>query len=238
MRVTPEGKALIKEFESLELVVYLDPVGILTGGWGHTGEDVNALGLGAKVTKAQAEKWFAQDVREAEQIVRSAVKVDLPDEAYSALCSFVFNTGPGKKGVKDGFVTLKNGKPSSLLTLVNAQKWDAAAKQFDFWVSAKGKKLAGLVRRRGREKAMFLEGFKHEEQQVESNVEADCQKTAKPLHRQPGAQATAAVTTAALLNEQASKFESLSMVSDYALWIFIALTVLALLYTLKKRDDD
>jgi hypothetical protein len=162
--------------------------------------------------------------------------VKLSQPMYDALVSLALNLGPGRKGHKDGFLILKSGRPSTILTKINKEDFDGAAAEFPKWASAKGKKLPGLVRRRAEEQAMFLSGI--QENFNESNVEADCERKPKSMLRQPGTQATAAITTAAVLNEQASKFESVAFLSDYALFIFIGLTVLAMIYTLKTRKED
>jgi lysozyme len=237
MKTSKQGRAFIADHEGTVDHVYVDPVGVKTGWKGHTGPEVDALPVGTKITKTQGEKWFSEDLAEAEATVKRHVKVELTQHQFDALVSFALNVGPGRKGAKDGFAVLKNGRPSTMLTKLNARDFDGAAAEFPKWASAKGKKLPGLVRRRAEEQAMFLSGLKSQESELESNIEADCERKAKPIHKQPGAQATAAVTTAALLNEQASKFESIAFLHDYALYIFIALTVLALLYTLKTRDS-
>jgi lysozyme len=236
MKTSKQGRAFIVGHEATVDHVYLDPVGVKTAWKGHTGPDINALAVGTKITKAQGERWFNEDLAEAEAIVHRGVKVELTQFMFDALVAFVFNVGPGKKGVKDGFLVLKNGRPSTMLTKINASDFDGAAAEFPKWASAKGKKLPGLVRRRAEEQAMFLSGI--EEEPYEANVEADCERKAKPLHRQPGAQATAAVTTAALLNEQADKISLLAPYSDALTWIFVGLVILGLIYSLKKRDEN
>lgn len=238
LKTSNNGRKFIRGHEGVVYKVYLDPVGIKTGGAGHIGPDVDALDVGTKLSKAQVEKWFSEDVEEAEDIVNRHVKVDLPQEAYDALVSFVLNVGPGKKGVKDGFVTLKSGRPSTMLTLLNQNKLEAAAAEFPKWASAKGKPLPGLKRRRLEEQAMFLRGIRLEDDELETNVEADCEKVTPSALRDPKVQSLGAVSTAAALNEVASKTEALAPYSDYALYLFIALTVLALLYTLRGRKES
>jgi lysozyme len=237
-QVSKNGRAFIRGHEKTVYTVYLDPVGIKTGGVGHTGPDVNALEVGTELTKAQVEKWYDEDIEEAEAIVNKHVKVELTQDMFDAVCSFAFNTGPGRKGVKDGFVVLKSGKPSTILTKINKSDFIGASQEFPKWVSAKGKKLNGLVKRRAQEKALFLQGLEFDDEKFESNVEADCQRKPKGLHREPAVQATTAVTTAALLNEQATKLEGLAVYSDYLMWAFIALTVLALIYTIRSKKDE
>ncbi|MDX8205161.1 lysozyme, partial [Acinetobacter pittii] len=47
-------------------------------------------------------------------------------------------------------------KKSTLLKKLNSGDYKGAANQFDVWVNAGGKRLAGLVRRRAIEKKLFL----------------------------------------------------------------------------------
>ncbi len=152
MKASPAGQALIKHYEDLRLVGYLCPAGYPTWGWGHTGPDVR---LGGSITKIRAQELFEIDIAEAERVVGTAVKVDLTQGQFDALVSFVFNVGPGVKGIKDGFVTLKSGKPSTMLTKINQGDFAGASAQFDLWVMSKGQRLNGLVDRRAKERAMF-----------------------------------------------------------------------------------
>lgn len=145
------GLHLIQEFESCELTAYRDPIGILTIGWGHTGHDVHE---GLTITQEQADELLREDVAESEQIVNRYCQ-DVGQNQFDALASFVFNVGPGVQDVKDGFVTLKNGEPSTMLKLIRKGFYESAAEQFKFWVKAGGKVLPGLVRRRAAEAALF-----------------------------------------------------------------------------------
>jgi lysozyme len=236
MKTSKQGKVFIAGHEGTVDRVYLDPVGVKTGWKGHTGPDIDVLPVGTKIAKAQGEKWFNEDVAEAEQIVNTHVKVELTQLQFDALCSFVLNVGPGRKGHKDGFVTLKNGRPSTMLTKINLRDFDGAAAEFPKWASAKGRKLPGLVRRRAEEQAMFLAGIKHQEEALESNIEAECEKP-KALHKEPAVQGTAAIGTAAILSEQAEKISMFAGYSDYITYLFVGLTVLGIIYALKGRNN-
>lgn len=157
MKTSAAGIDLIKKYESLKLEAYLDPVGIWTIGWGHIGG--RYAFEGSKITKAQAESLFRDDLSEAEEIVLDCVTVDLTQSQFDALVSFVFNVGPGGPK-KDGFARLKNGKPSTLRRLLNAGDYIGASEEFGKWVhgTKDGKKvrLPGLVKRRAEEGALFL----------------------------------------------------------------------------------
>lgn len=154
-RLSPAGCNLIEEFESDRLEAYPDPA---TGGapWtigrGHTGSDVRP---GLKITQAQSDALFSQDLAARENIINS-LDLELTQGQFDALVSFVFNIGPGKPGVKDGLVYLRTGGPSTLLRLLRAKNYAGAAEQFPLWNKANGKPMAGLTRRRLAERALFL----------------------------------------------------------------------------------
>ena len=68
----------------------------------------------------------------------------LTQNQFDALLSLEYNIG------------ITYFKSSTLLRLLNQGKYNDAANQFDRWVYANKKKLAGLVKRRSIEKALFL----------------------------------------------------------------------------------
>lgn len=137
-------RALIREFEGCFLQAYRCPAGIPTIGVGHT----RGVKMGDNCSVQQADVWLTEDLQDAEAAVNTLVKVPLAQEQFDALVSFTFNLGRAALA------------ESTLLILVNKRSYKAAAEQFDRWVYAKGKKLAGLVRRRAAEKALFLDGVR------------------------------------------------------------------------------
>jgi len=149
--------SLIQHFEGLRLDAYWDAAGgVWTIGYGHTGADVTQ---GRSITREEACALLAQDIHEAQTMVRQACAgVDLTQGQFDALVSFVFNVGAGRQGVKSGFVCLANGTPSTLLTKLCAGDFTGAADEFPKWVYAGGKRLPGLVRRRRAERELFLTG--------------------------------------------------------------------------------
>lgn len=153
MKTSKVGLDLIKEFEGFSGTPYCDAVGFPTIGYGHLikrGEKFTVL------TEAQAEVLLASDVTLAEYAIELHVKETLSQNEFDALVSFVFNVGPGRPGVKDGFVYLKNGKHSTILNKLNMADFPGAADELLKWDRAGGKKLPGLTRRRVAERALFL----------------------------------------------------------------------------------
>lgn len=151
MKISEVGLNLIREFEGLRLKAYMDSVGVPTIGYGHT----RGVKMGDTCTPEEAVAWLADDVEEAEKAVNEAVTVPLTQNEFDALVSLVFNVGPGKKGVKDGIITLKNGNPSTLLRYLNAEDYDSAGLEILRWNRAGGQVLSGLSRRRYRESQLF-----------------------------------------------------------------------------------
>lgn len=159
--MTPSSKciALVKESEGCKLESYRDPVGIWTIGYGRT----SCVCEGMTCIQAQADDWLLDDLNIAANIVNRVVKVPLNQNQFDALTDFVYNIGPGVPGKKQGFVCLKNGKPSTMLRLLNAGDYAGAAAQFKFWNKAGGLVLKGLSIRRKKEEELFNTTAKAEE---------------------------------------------------------------------------
>lgn len=128
----------LKQEEGYSSNVYADSGGVLTVGYGHTGADVDALGLGASITSQQGLDFFNRDLYDVEGKVQNAVNVPLDQNQFDALVDFVWNTGNDK---------------SDLFTYVNNQDWQGAADflRNHYITDAKGNQLAGLITRRDNE---------------------------------------------------------------------------------------
>lgn len=148
---------IIKEAEGLRLKAYFCPAGIPTIGYGSTkGITADDVRNGKTIMIGEAEKRLAEDIAYAASQVSRAVIVPLTGNQYGALVSFCFNVGPGAKGVRDGFVTLKDGRASTMLRRLNEGQYALAAAEFPRWNKSNGKIMGGLVTRRAAEKALFL----------------------------------------------------------------------------------
>lgn len=150
LMVTP----VVAYFEGRHLFAYLDPVGIPTicEGWTY------GVQLGDTATPAQCDALTQQGLEEAAQIferwVPASVIEQMPVESTAAFLSLIYNTGPGRPGVKDGFVWLKNGRHSTMLLHLQAGRVAEACAELPGWANAGGRKLGGLVRRRAAERVM------------------------------------------------------------------------------------
>lgn len=144
MNISEAGIKLIKSFEGCMLMAYPDPGtggDPWTAGWGHTGSDVQR---GLQITQEQADEWLLKDLEKAERCVNNAVKGQITQGMFDALCSFVHNLGCGALN------------QSTLLRLLNSGDDDKAANEFVRWNRAGGHVMAGLTRRRQAEMELFL----------------------------------------------------------------------------------
>jgi lysozyme len=114
-----------------------------TCGYGCTGPDISH---GTVWTQTHADSQLTVRLNQAADAVDAHVKVDLTPAQKAALTDFVFNEGEG------------NFASSTLLRLLNASDFVAAAAQFGRWDLAKGKVLPGLDARRAAEKQLFTTG--------------------------------------------------------------------------------
>lgn len=142
--INAAGLDLIKTFEGLATEAYVDPVGILTIGYGHTGN----VKAGDTLTPQQADDLLMHDLSTFEHGVANLVKVAINDNEFSALVAFAYNVG------------LNALKGSTALKRLNAGDIIGAADALEWWnkgkVNGKLYILPGLARRRAAEKALFL----------------------------------------------------------------------------------
>lgn len=144
MQTSQKGVDLIKEFEGLRLKAYLCPARVWTVGFGHTtsaGPPVVQPGM--TITKDQAEEILRSDLTKYEAGVLKLVKVPMTQGQFDALVSFAYNCGVGALA------------KSTLLKRVNAGRFGAVPAELMKWTKAGGRELAGLVRRRRAEAALW-----------------------------------------------------------------------------------
>jgi lysozyme len=137
---------LVKEFEGLRLKAYKDAVGVLTIGYGTTA--AAGLGIvpkaGMVITEAEAEGYLLKGLEKFASIIRPKITAPINDNEFGAFLSLAYNIGPGAFA------------KSSALKKFNAGDKAGAANAILLWNKAGGKVLAGLTRRRGRERELFL----------------------------------------------------------------------------------
>lgn len=88
-RINDAGIALIKNYEGLHSTPFLNTYKLWCIGYGHT----RTVHAGMQVTAEQAHELLMDDLRIIERMVLRLVKVPLNENQFSALVSFVFDTG-------------------------------------------------------------------------------------------------------------------------------------------------
>lgn len=143
------GTKLVKEFEGFVKSPAPDPIGLPTVGYGHLCQTKGCGEVKYKfpLTEATATQLLNDDMPKYTKCLAKAIndKVKLNDNQWAALASFTFNMGCGAMA------------DSSIIRRLNAgeDKNKVVSEEFPKWVNAGGKKLAGLVRRRNAEIALF-----------------------------------------------------------------------------------
>ena len=146
MRISEKGLAMIESFEGCLLKASNKLDGVWTIGYGQTGRYYGKrVRRGMTTTKAEAHAWLRDhSIKTYEDAVTQAVKVPLNQNQFDALVSFTYNVGVGAL------------KQSTALRKLNAGDYAGAADALTMWTKCRRKVLAGLVRRRKEERALFL----------------------------------------------------------------------------------
>lgn len=160
--LSEQGLTSIKQWENLELQMYLDPVGLPTIGYGHlltrselSSGKVLIGGVNVRwcngLTEEQVNLLLAQDTEEAQAAIRKYIDPEIMQNMnqaqYDALVSFVFNVGSGAF------------RSSTLLKRIRAGDFDDVPAQLSRWIFAKGERLSGLVNRREHEADIWENGY-------------------------------------------------------------------------------
>ena len=145
MKISKYGLEFIKKEEGFIPKAYWDYKQYSIGYGSGKYANGNNVKEGDVVTEEEAtamlESWINKVV---EVCIKKYVVVSLSQNRYDSLCSFIYNVG------NCAFET------STLLKLLNQNKILEAAAEFDRWIYAGGKISDSLVKRRKREKELFL----------------------------------------------------------------------------------
>jgi lysozyme len=142
MRAIPQiAVKFVAAHEGFRDKAYLCSANVPTIGYGHT----DGVKLGDTCTKAQALKWLAVDMQDAQRKIYALIKPDvidaLTEHQWSALLSFVFNLGLSSKW--------------QLVKRINARQFDQVPMELAKFVNAGGRKVMGLVKRRADEQVLW-----------------------------------------------------------------------------------
>lgn len=142
MRISEEGKDLIKSFEGCRLNAYKCSAGVPTIGYGNTyypnGDKVQ---MNDVITLQQAVELFDDLIVRYERIVNSKLKVEVKQNEFDALVSHTYNTGGSTTLFK--LVNMKADKDK-------IKNWFTTK-----YITANGKRLKGLVIRRQKEWLLY-----------------------------------------------------------------------------------
>jgi len=140
MHISQAGLTLIEGFEGFSSRSYWDPYGrVWTRGYGET----EGIGPGSPlISRAEGQARLKHLVETRYEPAIRALNVELNQNQWDALCSFVWNLGPG---ILDG----------TLGSLLKARKFGEFAAAMLAYDHARGQVLAGLARRRREESALF-----------------------------------------------------------------------------------
>lgn len=143
--ISQAGLDLIKKFEGYRENAYLDSVNIPTIGYGTIMCNGRKVKMGDTCTKEEAEFWLRDHLeKDVVPYVIKNVNVELTQNMFDALCSFIYNLGA------------TNFLRSTLLKQLNLGLYESTADQFLRWDKAGGKVVAGLTKRRKEERELFL----------------------------------------------------------------------------------
>ena len=129
----------IREVEGFNREAYQDEGGVWTIGYGH----IKGVSEGMTITQEQAEEMLRDEMAEYEGYVNSLVTVELNQNQFDAMVSWVYNLGGG------------NLSSSTLLKVLNDGDYAGVPAQMMRWNKAGGKVLEGLTRRRQAEADLF-----------------------------------------------------------------------------------
>jgi len=139
MKIGNKGLEMIKHFEGLELNAYKCAAGVWTIGYGHT----KGVQEGMVISEETANEMLVEELNEYENYINTLVTVELNQNQFDAMVSWVYNLGGG------------NLKASTLLKVLNSGNYSGVPEQIMRWNKAGGKVLEGLTRRRQAEADLF-----------------------------------------------------------------------------------
>lgn len=140
-RLSADGRRLIQGFEGLSLKAYPDTSKGYSIGYGHFGAKP-----GDVISQAEAERLFDLDVLKYETAVALGAPITTQPQ-FDAMTSLAYNIGTA------GFAS------STVLRLHKLGDYAGAADAFRMWKKSDGKDNPVLIKRRERERAVYLNGY-------------------------------------------------------------------------------
>jgi lysozyme len=166
MKISEKGEHLMHFFEGYRAKPYRCSAAIWTIGWGHAmySDQLNLPNVRKEgysglirsdyqLKEGDARVWskeelvnlFKMDIDNFERgVLRLSPNLASHQSKFDSVVSFAYNAGLG------------NYQRSTIRMKVNRGDWEGAAEAFMSWTKAGGKEVAGLVKRRKAEVALFL----------------------------------------------------------------------------------
>ena len=136
MRTSQNGINLIKQLEGCRLTAYKCSAGVPTIGYGHTA----GVKMGQTISQVQAESYLKDDLMKYEtKVMKYYDKYRFNQNEFDALVSFAYNVGSIDQ-----------------LTAGGTRSRKVIAEKMLSYCKASGKTNTGLLRRRQKERALFL----------------------------------------------------------------------------------
>jgi lysozyme len=216
MKLTQAAVDLVKHFEGKRLKAYLDPVGVVTIGYGYT----NRAGFGPGVkkgdtwTEEKADEMLRRGLEMFGEKIRPHIKARATDEQFGAFVSLAYNIG------WQSFIR------STALKRFNAGDVAGCAEAMLWWNKSGGKVMRGLVRRREAEVSLFWGGGAHKEDMANVTPDPERSTPAKSttIQAATGAAATGVGTAAYAVGQLDSTAQLVViggavLICIFALWI-------------------
>ena len=141
------ASALCRQFEGFKSKPYLCPAGIPTIGYGSTyyadGRKVTLHDKPMDEPTARALLMHELQQTYLPAVLRHCPVLATDERKCNAIVDFCYNLGVGRL------------QTSTLKRKINAQDWEGSKEQLKLWTRGGGKVLAGLVKRRDAECALF-----------------------------------------------------------------------------------
>lgn len=118
MEISQQGIDLLIAREGKHNEAYRDSKGIITIGVGHVSPDVH---MGDVWTDERVEATFRKDLERFETALNESLQVEIPQHAYDALISWLFNVGADW------------ARKATLMKRLNEGDMAGAAAGFDAW---------------------------------------------------------------------------------------------------------
>ena len=142
MKISQTGLDLIKKWEGYREKAYQDIVGVWTVGYGSTRIYGRKVLPSDSLTESTAVAFLEKELEEV-GAYKVLNKLNLNQNQFDALCSFIYNLG------------ITNFNKSTLKKKLVAGDYVGASYEFIRWNKAGGKGVAGLTKRRIAESKLF-----------------------------------------------------------------------------------